>query len=163
MKALLSVDPGLRGTGLAYFPDERLAPTWTRVIPAAPGKTWIERSQRMAAAVFMAYTEEVAVVHQSKIRFVCEMMEMHGGARSQMMWKAGDFQHTLVFIGMLCAEFASAEIDLVPPSTWKGQLPKSVAERRIRKLLGEKTCHRLGIHTHAWDAVGIGLWARGRF
>jgi hypothetical protein len=88
-------------------------------------------------------------------------MEMHQSARAQMMWKSGDLQHTLVFIGMVA--YHCEGIVLVKPSEWKGQLPKSVVERRLRVTLGNSVCRDLGIESHAWDAIGIGLWARGRF
>lgn len=55
-----------------------------------------------------------------------------------------------------------AVVDLVPVAEWKGQLNKEVIKHRIQKRLGTDVCERLGIKTHAWDAVGIGLYKQGR-
>jgi hypothetical protein len=50
-------------------------------------------------------------------------------------------------------------VTLVPVADWKGQLPKEVVNKRIVKRLGEAACE--DFQTHAWDAVGVGLWAKG--
>jgi len=163
--SLLAIDPGLQGTGLAFWYDQQcLAPDWVRVVRnhGVKNKDWVVRAHRLVEEVLSTLSEEVRVNSVA-----CELMEMHGSARAQMMWKAGDFQRTLVFIGMLVGrlrhEMLTQEFKLVKPSEWKGQMPKSVAERRIRKKLGDKVCRRLKIQSHAWDAVGIGLWAKGVF
>lgn len=49
--------------------------------------------------------------------------------------------------------------ELVPVIKWKGQLPKPIVIKRITKLLGKKACK--GFKSHVWDAVGIGLYAKG--
>lgn len=164
---IFSVDPGLQGTGIAFFPSSRVAcPQWTSVIPRANKGDWIARARTMTLEVKALLASEVcAGKNYGRAVFVCEMMEMHQSARAQMMWKSGDFQHTLVFIGMMCHAVRKMvhEIKLVKPSEWKGQLPKPVAERRIRKIIGEEVAAELGIRSHAWDAVGIGLWQMKKF
>lgn len=64
--------------------------------------------------------------------------------------------------GQLRREFGCL-IEPIPVNDWKGQLPKSVVIGRIRKILGKDACRKLGIKSHAWDAVGIGLYAKGHF
>lgn len=46
----------------------------------------------------------------------------------------------------------------VPVHKWKGQMPKEAVINRIRKRLPGHE-----YRSHAWDAVGIGLWAKGYF
>lgn len=44
---------------------------------------------------------------------------------------------------------------------WKGNMPKEAVKNRILKRLGQEACK--GLKTHAWDAVGIGLYVLGEF
>lgn len=156
---LLAIDPGLTGTGAAVWTRSGPVPDEVFVVKSDLGKKadWIDRCANIAGHLMnIIHTHEIESV-------VCEMMEMHSSARAQMMWRAGDFQRTLVLIGTIhgmAIENQVKEFAVVPPSVWKGQLPKEVMERRIRRIVGDRQCERLGIQTHAWDAVGIGLWER---
>lgn len=53
----------------------------------------------------------------------------------------------------------------VLPKEWKGNIPKDVCARRIRKKLSPNEIRRIelpsnaGLDHNVWDAVGIGLWA----
>lgn len=164
--ALLAVDPGLQGTGLAFWSSTRTpAPEWTEVVSDRKGD-WLDRSDRIARHVAERLRTETTTGRMlGDVRLVCELMEMHGGARAQMMWKSGDLQRTLIFTGMLIARTSRYvdKVTLVGPGTWKGQLPKSVVEHRLKRYLGGPIWRTLGIRSHAWDAVGIGLWALGKF
>lgn len=156
----LAIDPGLQGLGVAYWRSVDIAPDWVEVIGPTKGE-WIDRAGRMARRVRELLRQEG---HWKQTTVVCELMEMHMSARAQMMWRAGDFQRTLVLIGMIAQAVSPCHVVLVKPSEWKGQMPKSVTETRIRKQLGCGTCPQLkGMKSHGWDAIGIGLWARGRF
>lgn len=164
-RALLAIDPGLQGTGLAFWSANKTRPSWVKVIrPNRPGLasvyTWIDRARSLAEQIG-AIELDMIIATGKEVRIVCELMEMHQSARAQMMWKTGDLQRTLVLIGMIARTDRSVE--LVKPSEWKGQLSKAIVERRLREKIGNKACDRLGIESHAWDAVGIGLWALGRF
>jgi len=64
------------------------------------------------------------------------------------------------------ASSLGAEIIPVEISAWKGQLPKKVTERRIRRVLARREAGEAvleGHSEHAIDAVGIGLFCRGEF
>jgi len=50
---------------------------------------------------------------------------------------------------------------LAPVTVWKGNLPKDVVNARLQKILPEEQL--TGVKSHAWDAVGIGVWRQGRF
>jgi hypothetical protein len=154
---LMAIDPGLQGTGFAIWErDHPRVPQLTGVVRGDGGKNWMRRVDRIAQEVAdLADNYGVRLI-------VCEMMEMQQSARAKMAW-SGDLQRTLVLIGTIhgltksfCPTFT-----LTPPSEWKGQLPKSVTIRRVQKCVGRDNCERLGIKTHAWDAVGIGLWYQG--
>jgi Holliday junction resolvasome RuvABC endonuclease subunit len=157
--AMMAIDPGLTGTGVAIWRRPGPTPECVTILTSrgAASTDWIDRVHRIAVQV-----QDLALDYSVR-EVVCEMMEMHGSARAQMMWKAGDFQRTLFLIGAIYGMTESSVIHwhVTPPSEWKGQLPKSVTINRVRALLGNKVCDRLDIQSHAWDAVGIGLWHQG--
>lgn len=154
---LMAIDPGLQGTGFAIWErDHPRVPQQVGIVRGGSGKDWMRRVDSIASDI-ADLAENYGIRH-----IVCEMMEMHQSARAKMAW-AGDLQRTLILIGTIhgrtwpfCPRFT-----LTPPSEWKGQLPKAVTIRRVRKCVGKENCMRLDIKTHAWDAVGIGLWYQG--
>jgi len=160
MKTILAIDPGLQGTGLAFFSITGLKAT-SVITVRGRSEDWVTRCEQIVDHVDAWMKVQVAPAR----RVVCEMMEHHGSAKSSMIWRSGDLQRTLVLVGMLAhwARTQDSIVELVPPSEWKGQLPKRIVEQRINKRLGLPLVRQLGIKTHAYDAVGIGLWALGRF
>lgn len=158
--AMMAIDPGLTGTGVAiWVKNQPKIPVLATVVNSrgAVSDDWIDRVNMIACNV-----QELAMEYKVR-EIICEMMEMHQSARAQMMWKAGDFQRTLFLVGTIygMTEAFTPLFKVTPPSEWKGQLPKSVTINRVKRILGPEACHRLGIEKHAWDAVGIGLWHRG--
>jgi Holliday junction resolvasome RuvABC endonuclease subunit len=152
----MAIDPGLQGTGVAIWKGDAMVPMFTAVLRSHGATDWIDRTDSLALQV-----RALAKDHNIG-QIICEFMEMHQSARAQMMWKTGDFQRTLFLIGTFHGVTRHrSTFTVVPPSEWKGQLPKSVVITRIKKLFGELPCRQLKIETHAWDAVGIGLWHRG--
>lgn len=154
MRNLMAIDPGLQGTGIAIWRGPSHVPHIVDVLKGPRGGEWMDRVEVIASFVREFYREH------SIGEVVCEMMEFHGTARSMMSWH-GDLQRTLILIGSIHGRTHKADWRLTPPSEWKGQLPKSVTIHRVQKAIGLRACHQLKIHTHAWDAVGIGLWHRG--
>lgn len=72
------------------------------------------------------------------------------------------------YIGRCQANSGPVDAVWVYPHAWKGNLPKSVCEGRIRKRLSAaelkivENCERLvpkGLMNNVFDAVGIGLYA----
>lgn len=70
-------------------------------------------------------------------------------------------------------ESRGVQVDLVLPTTWKGQTPKEIHHKRVLARLSptEKTrldgclsCVARGVRHNVLDAVGLGLWflRRGR-
>lgn len=80
--------------------------------------------------------------------------------------RRGDLGKLTFGAGYICGalgECFGCQTVPVTVNEWKGQLPKAVVTERIKHLLGKNKCQRLGITSHAWDAVGIGLYAKGCF
>ena len=80
-----------------------------------------------------------------------------------MVAKRGDLVTLSFFIGFLAGRLAPVPFIPIEVNRWKGQLSKKNVEQRIKNKLGEQVCDTLGIKTHAWDAVGIGLYCKGYF
>lgn len=147
----MTVDPGLQGTGYAVWRYYDL--TETGVIKPR-GKEWWERAHEVAQILYLRCTDAIVVY--------VEHMEYFGGSKN-LAWKTGDLQRTTYLEGCIAGRFNEANTVIpIPVRDWKGQLPKDVVIRRIQRELGKETCEDLGIVTHAWDAVGIGLWAQNR-
>lgn len=155
---LLAIDPGLVGTGWAVWQGKDHTPIACGVINGPRDVEWQERVDVIVSAILdIIYQYDVLVI-------VCEQMEMYETAASSMSWKTGDLQRTVFLIGSISGATRRKiqRMVLTPPREWKGQLPKSVTIYRVKKTLGADVCRRLNIKTHAWDAVGIGLWFLGR-
>lgn len=102
-----------------------------------------------------------------------ELPVFYDDAGGHMAAKKGDLGKLMRSVGRieeLCRR-QSVRYFEHPVPRWKGQLPKTVVNRRICRIL-EKVCRprdpkacleELGCKTHAWDAVGIGLFAKGVF
>lgn len=155
-KNLLAIDPGLQGTGWAVWEGRNIAPREVGVLRGPSGPNWMKRVDVIAEALSQ-------IVQQYRVRhIICEQMELYATASSSMSWIKGDLQRTVFLIGTIHGlTRLRARMTLVTPREWKGQLPKSVTIDRVRKVLGQKSCRDLDISTHAWDAVGIGLWHQG--
>lgn len=77
------------------------------------------------------------------------------GSLVKLSMAVGGIWRTLDILGF--------NVEFVPVQEWKGQTKKEHTIRRVKKRLGEDMCSRLGITSHAWDAVGIGLYKQGRW
>lgn len=151
-RALLAIDPGLAGTGWALWiePAVEDAPNKVGVIPPfGPRLDLAERCEHIVMALpYMAHDSIV----------VCEFPEFQGDTGRMMGWRKGDLQKLTFLVGYIAGRLEQHRFVGVRPSIWKGQLPKSVVEDRITERLGKAWVTASGVKTHAWDAVGIGLW-----
>lgn len=162
---ILTIDPGISGTGYAIW----TVPEWgSVVIPAYSGVCWgfkedegdwLERSQLMVDAV-----HKVTFNLHDISKVIVEFPEYQSGAVGHTSARKGDTLKLAAYCGMLhsLAGDYNAKVEFVSPSKWKGQLPKAVVEQRIKDLYRrELGTDNLPFKAHAWDAVGIGLWAKG--
>ena len=158
---LVTLDPGLRGTGIAIWDSGKLFAT--KVVEPTAGDWWT-RSRFVADAIYnhvcFYMSDRPAGPNRDRYRIIMETTQFMG---SGMAWKTGDMQKLTFLNGVIYERLRQAKSFYpVMPNEWKGQLPKDVVIERAERELGKKFCARLGVKTHAWDAVGIGLWAMGR-
>jgi hypothetical protein len=176
---MISIDPGLSGTGVVYWDRlghpstllpvraDVLRPLMRQVRDAqlVDEDDLIARTRSLATQIMTARSApgKALVSYVDLLTVVIEFPEFQASASRMMGWKTGSLQRLTFLVGVLVGMFpATWRIQLVTPSQWKGQLPKAVVEHRMARDYGAATIRRLGIKTHAWDALGIGHWARAQ-
>lgn len=152
---MYSIDPGISGTGWAqWWDDTPLRAGVIRSPSAIKNEAWWVRSQAIVEALARLWGRQLPVV-------VCEFPQHMLGVKATAAQKDSDIYKLAHMTGMIQALVGSDRFVPVRPIDWKGQLPKSVVQLRVTKQLGAARCRQLNIKSHAWDAVGIGLWFLG--
>jgi len=159
-QSVLAIDPGINGTGYALWEKQPKGKT-LRPVPSEVGVLRKRFDSYVTTANWIA--DQLEGYGTANLIVTCEFPEFQTSASRSMGWMRGDLQKLTYLVGVLGRTFRGGSFEPVPVSQWKGQLPKDVVTRRIVQELGTADCERLGIKTHAWDAVGIGLWRLGVF
>lgn len=162
MRAMFTIDPGVQGTGWSSWVGN--VPVAAGILETAASESWEERLYVVVKGLQAAYEALVEASKDPHPEIVCELMEFYGTGSGSAPWATGDLQRILVLSGWFCGRVRArpSNVVFVRPSEWKGQLPKRVVNMRIVKLLGSELCDHLKVRTHAWDAIGIGLWRLGQ-
>lgn len=133
------------------------------VIKSTKQERWVFRVQETMTS-FTAMLEEF-INHTGPVRYAAvEWPQFFDSAAGHRTARHGDLTKLTYTVGYLTCVMHILRVmtvELVPVNDWKGQLPKSLVTKRIKNILGEEVCK--GIDTHAWDAVGIGLYCKGHF
>ncbi len=166
---VMAVDTGLNALGWAVWADatkggEPKAPTAAGVIEL-PKKVLSEPWERRASMILGDFvcgpwgrfggTPRVQVL---------EMPEFRAGSAVGHAAASGESLGMLYFMcGMhqRMAEVFGATTHFARVSEWKGTLPKEIVAKRIAAAIGAEDDQGNVIRSHAWDAVGIGLWYLG--
>lgn len=171
---LVTCDPGVQGTGLAFWWDP-----WTPGAPMFPdfaecirGRRNLKGRDRMEDVIYRAALW-FANLPDAPALFVVELPGLwEGNAVSHAAAAKGDTFGLAYLAGRLAGE-ASRRSTLgglphlwtVSPQEWKGQLPKAVVNLRIDRAwarvnsTGSKVAEDFGDHVS--DAVGMGLAVGG--
>lgn len=157
--AMLCVDPGLRGCGVAFFRAGTLIRAGYVTNPVIEGRGYAAHKM-MGLAVVELYG------YVGLSRLVMEHPRIYPGAAQQK----GDL-NDLIDVACVGAAIASnypvTETETLYPADWKGNVPKEVMTARISRAIANE--ERAGIEkcyaslTHnVLDAIGIGLFKLGR-
>lgn len=148
MKTILGIDPGIAGTGWAIIQTAPLLLVESGVLKGPSNDDWEQRGLIIAGKL-------KTIQHDYKLRecFI-EYPSLFQSSHGQMVARKGDLVKLAWFTGVLSGKLRNA--NLVPVHEWKGQLPKKVVEKRIKKILGDSQCWKL--KSHDWDATGIALY-----
>lgn len=158
--AVMFIDPGFEGTGLAFFPavdcgknKKTDGPSFTEVIRAPKNEKWDNAQWSICASV------RGAMVGCGVKDVVIELPELWAGSAVSMASASkGDLFKLCLLVGGLCQiarEHTGNLPILVTPQEWKGQLPKDVVLKRVEKAFNKT------FRNHEGDAVGMGLSAQG--
>ena len=157
---LLTLDPGLRDPGVARFIDGKLQ--WATCVRKDTGKRGPEQWQAIAHAVARA----VPMIGAEEGTFlVVEKPQVYGGKHPD------DLIELSASLGA-CVSAISETLWMEGykayfPREWKGQVPKTVHHRRIRKkLTGEENAILdrclakvvVSLQHNVLDAVGLGMF-----
>lgn len=138
----ISIDPGTRATGWAVWKDEKLYQCGI-----ARGKDWVETVNNMPRV---------------KVTKLC--------IEDQQIYRNSEVNaHSLIavarVVGAIVIKYQAKENKIIKPREWKGQVPKTICNKRTLQRLTEEEIETLTRKTYSksmihnlLDAVGIGLW-----
>jgi len=164
---LVAVDTGLNALGWAVWHDaavggEMVAPHAVGVIEMNAAELKLPWEERASA---MMQKFSVSVIAASGIDLqVMEMPEFRPGSA---VGHAAAAQESLGMLYFMCgmhkrtADCFNIKTKFARVSEWKGNMKKELVARRIAAAIGAEDGRGNPIESHAWDAVGIGLWALG--
>lgn len=172
---LLSVDPGLRASGVALFKDNLLvAADYVRSSSSQPAGP--ESCAEMAENICLWLSKKFVTFEFSHtFNIVVEWPQVYRGTTADkdpndLLGLAGVTSALVAFSDVLKNEFASKTSFRVThylPKEWKGQMTKEASRYRIQtRLSGEElgSIERKCRENHnTWDAIGIGLKFLDRF
>lgn len=173
--SVVAVDIGLTGIGFARWnmvapgsAASLVAPDMAGVIElprAREGDPWDVR----ATAIFTEYVvgpwagSNGGFGGPPKVQ-VIEWPEYRGGDAVGIAAAGEESLGKLYFMAGMhkrLADTVGTRTVLAPVREWKGQLPKRVVAKRIARAVGTEDGRGVAFDSHAWDAVGVGLWFLG--
>lgn len=161
MGIILSIDPGLSGTGVAVWAYEE----WEKLVPPVLTKNIYETkglnhlSVRMDSLWENLWKWKLEATACAQIEGVMiEQPKDFDSVKGQAAAKESSIVKLSMLIGYLTCGFVSKGIPVlyVGVNEWKGQLPKDLVKNRLQSTFPDLKCE-----SHSWDAVGIGLNRKG--
>lgn len=153
--ALLSIDPGLRGCGVAFWKNSTLekASYVKNPSPADGPAAWTVMAFAVSSEFRQAYDADVAV----------EIPRVYPGVREN---DPNDLLQLAGVVGAIVGHIYPLSVRHYYPADWKGQVPKAVMTSRIVERVTQEEHSRVNsvgrLDHNTWDAVGIGLFHLGR-
>lgn len=169
MSVLISLDPGLHACGVALWRDGQLARcdlVKSPVLKGNDGEAMRSMVRAVAAWTMVNYTQVVSVD-----ACVVEFPRIYQRVANKSKGDPNDLTPLAgIAIGVLVKLDPTTAVRVFP-SEWKGQMPEDATTSRVRSRLDlfEAQCLKnaeeraKSLAHNVVDAVGIGLWALGRF
>lgn len=143
---LITIDPGVKKCGYAYFEKGVLITA-----------DWILTNHAVGNAAVGVYPPGMAA------RAVCEAPRFYGSLSDRSKNKNSIDPNDLLDLAMVVGRFVQVGADIVYPADWKAQVPKQVMTARILTFLSaEEKANMRSTDHNTIDAIGIGLWKLGR-
>lgn len=168
---LLAIDPGVH-MGFAFWPKGRKYPTQCGVIK--PQVNLLKMKLLLVSGKDVDFFKKMhSTIHQlgslvMKLKpecIVCEWPQSFSSVGGRAASGTGSIIKLAFGIGQvaLIADVCRAKFIPVPVAQWKGQLSKKIVIKRIKKKLPASRLEYLEPDSHAWDAIGIGMFCKGLF
>lgn len=166
MLNVIAIDPGA-STGLAFFHNRQLQGAW-----CLPHKHALRQVAQMLGLSYAVPGDSgyTAGWQVSLPVLIGEKPQIYAAGKSKA--DPNDIVTLGVKLGGYfgVAELAGARTCEVLPATWKRQIPKLVAQKRIKRTLSEQEHEAIrnlavlsdSLAHNAYDAIGIGLHYVGR-
>lgn len=160
MSYLVTFDPGLRCAGLSVFRDATLH-------YAALVRNPEKKARGLAAWLPLASETYLATTTATSSRpfsFVSEFPQVYRGPRAN---DPADLLELAGVVGAVGRALSPADVRVVLPREWGGQVPKDIKNARVLAKLTPaehariEPCPASLLH-NVLDAIGIGLWVLGR-
>lgn len=141
----MSVDPGLSGTGWALWQGKKLIGSGS--LSARKG-SWEERAQSIVMSI--VGLAGGAMVTRSYI----EQPFIALTGKALISARSGDVVKLSILNGMLVSSLPNCK--QVRVIDWKGNMPKKIFNKRIKRFLDSLSYQPTTNTTHELDAIGIG-------
>jgi hypothetical protein len=154
---MLSIDPGVRGCGVALFRGTELEQG-----------VYVEgHSHAQRAESWLAMVGSIKDFIGARVvdQLVVELPQVYVTARAK--GDPNDLIQLAAVVGGLCVAFEKARSKVYLPAEWKGQVPKEIVHARALQRLSTDersriSCRKKALLHNAMDAVSIGLKYLGR-
>jgi len=173
----VTIDPG-QNIGVAFWVSgerfKRLTLPVQTCVLTSKASDWDSRCDDVLSSLQNLPQALDCVVYNTWIEFP-QFMETSGGRASA---RRGDLVKLVYMCGRIHQMAHAAwrsEVHMAKVSEWKGQMPKAAVNNRILRVYAEKygsksqarrELESVGAspdQSHDWDAIGLGLWAKGVF
>jgi len=168
-KYVISVDPGFTTFGFAVFKYNDFQ--FSQVPTIVDSYSYTQKkgdavTDSFGSKLITTMNEFRSKIHTYRatalLLFIEEPQYMQSGKGVAALHR-GDLVHLSmaagVFIGYLFTGLCMPVS--IKPTQWKGNLPKDVINKRIKKIIGPEESKKLSNGGHDWDAVGIALHQKG--
>lgn len=158
---LLSIDPGLRGCGVAYFYEGVLKHALYVANPVISGRGYFAH-----AAMASAVHEKFHPADMHIVKVVIEHPTIYPGS-AQQKGDPNDLIDVACVGSALGAYYKDCGLETVFPMEWKGQTPKEIMNERCRLALSDDERKRIDecsahLRHNVMDGIGIGLYKLSR-
>lgn len=152
----LVIDPGGSAFGWSLWPTHRV-PTEAGVYTPEKGRGWIRNIQSCATELDFLLEQYRPKLLISEMPFFSTEGSGLGTASSGSLQKLNMFVGAIIMVQHKHRNLT--QLKFVEVRDWKPQTKgDTLVRQRVTARLSKAKCDALGLKSHAWDSVGIGLY-----
>jgi hypothetical protein len=160
MSYRISIDPGSTAIGVAVWVN----PIKHNKLPIWCGNLYPEKDTkdldvfRKIDSLMKKFETQVVDEFEYITDCYCEIPTYFESNRGQHVAASGDLIKLTLSVGSIMEFCRNWGIEFCPIRVidWRGQLPESVMQSRVKELLGPELLQALNPKSHSFDAIGIG-------